>query len=178
MAVKEVLRMGHPILRMQAEEVDPTQIQSKEMEQLVQDMFDTMSEQEGIGLAAPQIGVSKQIAIVGIPQEDEEEFEAIVVINPKISILDQEVQGFWEGCLSVPGLRGHVERPRKIQVDFLDLDGNQQSVVAEGFTATIFQHEIDHLWGKLYIDRISDTTKLSFIEEFAEYIDDESEGDE
>lgn len=184
MAVREVLRMGHPTLRVKAQDVSLEELQSPEFKQLIQDMFETMEEEEGIGIAAPQIGVSKKVAIVGIPkenprypemedQEDEDPFEILVVVNPKITVTDESKSGFWEGCLSVPGLRGYVERPKAISVDYIDLEGNAKTIEASGFAATVFQHELDHLDGVLYIDRIEDKTKISFIEEYMEFIEDE-----
>lgn len=186
MAVKEVIRMGHPTLRVKASPVPVEEIQTHEFKSLIQDMFETMEAEDGIGIAAPQIGISKQVAIVGVPKDnprypdveiddEEDDFEILVVINPKITVIDDEKMGFWEGCLSVPGLRGYVERPKKIKVEFLDLEGNQQVVEAQGFAATVFQHEIDHLEGVLYVDRVEDKTKLSFIEEYVKYIDPDEE---
>jgi peptide deformylase len=174
MAVKEVIRMGHPVLRKVAETVKPEEIQTKEFKQLLQDMLDTMKEQKGIGIAAPQIAVSKQVALIEILSQSErypeaEESELLVIINPVLTTLDETTQGFWEGCLSVPFLRGFVERPRKIKVDFLDINGNAQSLEIEGFLATVFQHELDHLFGKLYVDRITDTTKLAYQEEYIQF---------
>ncbi len=188
MAVREVLKMGHPTLRVKAEPVSESEIQSKEFKDLVADMFETMKAEEGIGIAAPQIGVSKQVAIVGVPKdnprypdapENEEEpeldFDILVVINPTISVVDDTPSGFWEGCLSVPGLRGYVERPSKIKVDYTDIQGEKQSMVASGFAATVFQHELDHLDGVLYVDRVADKNKLAFMDEYLEYHDQEEE---
>lgn len=176
MAVREVIRMGHPVLRKVADLVDPEEINSKEFGELLQDMLDTMKEQKGIGIAAPQIAVSKQVALIEIPCDSERypdapESELLIIINPVLTTLDETKQGFWEGCLSVPTLRGFVERPRKIKVDFLDIKGDKQSLEVEGFLATVFQHELDHLFGKLYVDRITDTTKLCFTEEFMQFHD-------
>lgn len=174
MAIKKVIRMGHPTLRIKAQPLTKSEITDQATKELVQDMFDTMQAENGIGIAAPQIGPSKQVAIVGIPSEssrypDAEETDLIVVINPTITVLDETLQGCWEGCLSVPGLRGFVERPRCVQIDFTDLNGEQHSIVAEDFLATVFQHELDHLEGILYVDRIKDTTKLCYNEEFVEH---------
>lgn len=183
MAVREVIRMGHPTLRLKAKALTKEEILSKETKEFVQDLMETMEDYEGIGIAAPQVGVSKQLAIIGVPDDnprypDAPPSKIYVVINPKISVLDETLQGYWEGCLSVPGLRGHVERPRKIRLDFMDLEARQNTIILEGFLATVFQHELDHLDGVLYIDRIKDTKKLSYNEEFAQfYGDDEDEID-
>ncbi len=174
MAVKEVIRMGHPTLREVAEEVSVEEISTPEFRSLIQDMFETMDEQEGIGIAAPQINVKKQVAIVGIINEDDE-IDALVVINPKITPLTKELAGNWEGCLSVPGLRGYVERPDHIKVQFLDLEGKENNMEFSGFPAIVFQHECDHLEGKLYVDRIKDPTKLSYLEEYCEFIEEDED---
>ena len=166
--------MGHPVLRETATPLTNAEIVSNETKLLVQDLLDTMEAEDGIGIAAPQIGVSKQIALVGVPEDSErypesDETPLYVVINPKIKVIDETPQGFWEGCLSVPGLRGFVERPRKVQVDFKNLKGEDESLVLEDFNATVFQHELDHLFGVLYVDRIEDSKKLMYTEEFVEF---------
>jgi len=175
MAVRKVLRMGHPVLRHPADPIDPAAIESFETRLLIADMIDTLHDYGGIGLAAPQVGESVRIAIVEIPESgtrygDVPEMPLTVFFNPTITVLDTESRGFWEGCLSVPGLRGFVERPQKIRVDYLDIEGNAQAIELEGFLATVFQHEFDHLDGKLYVDRISDTRLLAFEEEFLRYL--------
>ena len=133
-------------------------------------MWHSLAAAGGIGLAAPQIGISKQLAVIKLTEEsdrypDMEDSEAFTIFNPKITVLDKTEQGFWEGCLSVPGLRGFVERPRKIRVDFLDENAKPRSIEVEDFLATVFQHELDHLVGKLYVDRIKDITTLMFEDE-------------
>ena len=178
MAVKKVVRMGHPVFREMVKPLSKEEILFDETKALVQDMFDTMEAEEGIGIAAPQIGISKQIALVGVPADSErypesEETPLYVVINPKIKNLTEEEQGFWEGCLSVPGMRGFVERPAKIQYRGYDELGMLIEREAAGFHATVFQHELDHLDGVLYIDKVKDTTKISYNEEFAQFQSDE-----
>ena len=118
MAVHRIIKMGNPILRQVAEDLSIEEIHSEETKSLISDMFETMQEAQGIGLAAPQIGISKKIAIIEVPSENErypesEQSDQYIIINPKIEYLTEEHQGFWEGCLSVPGLRGFVERPQK-----------------------------------------------------------------
>lgn len=174
MSIKKVIRMGNPVLRQYAQTLTQEEILAESTQKLVQDMLETMDAEKGIGIAAPQIGVSKQVAIVGIPEGSErypqsESSPLIVVINPVITVLDDSTQGFWEGCLSVPGLRGYVERPRKVQIDYIDLNAKPQTIIAEGFLATVFQHELDHLFGKLYVDRITDLSKLSYMDEFIQF---------
>ena len=138
--------------------------------ELIQDLIDTCNVKMGAGLAAPQIGISKQLAIIKLSEEsdrypDMEDSESFVIFNPKISVLDENEQGFWEGCLSVPGLRGFVERPRSIRVDYLDENAESVYIEVEDFLATVFQHELDHLIGKLYVDRMKDITSLTFEDE-------------
>lgn len=174
MAIRELARMGNPVLRAHAKEYDISMIGSEEFKSLVCDLEDTMNENGGIGIAAPQIGVSEQVAIIKIPSDSERYpdspgSELFIIVNPEIEIIDQDVQGFWEGCLSVPGLRGFVERPRKVKVTYYNQDSIKSEVVLEDFLATVFQHELDHLFGKLYIDRITDLSKLSYEAEYSEY---------
>lgn len=174
MSIKNLTRMGNPILRLTAATLTAEEIQAPETRELINDLVESMHHYGGVGIAAPQIGVSKAVAVLEIKNtnpryEIAEDFPLMVVINPKITILDQSLQGFWEGCLSVPGLRGYVERPRKIQVDFLDQENQPQTFVAEGFLATVIQHELDHLVGKIYIDHVNDKTKLTYNEEFEQY---------
>ena len=174
MSIKDVTKMGNPVLRKVAELVKPSDIKTPEFQSLLQDMFDTMKAQTGIGIAAPQINVAKQVALIEV-SDDNPRYEGAgnsklyTIINPIISVLDQDKQGFWEGCLSVPGLRGFVERPKKIQVEFLNEQGVEETLVLEGFLSTVFQHEIDHLFGKLYIDRISDLSQLSYFDEYEKF---------
>lgn len=174
MSTKPVLRMGHPLLRQIAQNVTSEEIKSEEFNQLIKDMYDTMKQEGGIGIAAPQIGVSKQVTIIELP-EDSDRYEEVqktpllVIINPILTVIDDEKKGYWEGCLSVPGLRGYVERPQKIKVEFTDLDLKKQTLELDGFLATVFQHELDHLSGTLYIDKIKDTKHLSYEEEFIQF---------
>ena len=162
--------MGNPLLREVAEDFSVEEIKNSETQLLLEDMWHSLAAAGGIGLAAPQIGISKQLAVIKLTEEsdrypDMEDSEAFIIFNPKITVLDKTEQGFWEGCLSVPGLRGFVERPRKIRVDFLDESAKPRSIEVEDFLATVFQHELDHLVGKLYVDRIKDITTLMFEDE-------------
>ena len=167
MAVREILRMGHPLLRRRARPLDAQERADPALRALVDDMIDTLDDAGGIGLAAPQIGESLRLAIIRVPGGPSRygELESVpltVYVNPEIETTDLVRQGFWEGCLSVPGLRGWVERPRGIRVRWLDLDGRAREASYTGFLATVFQHEFDHLDGHLYVDRMTDTTRLVF----------------
>lgn len=171
--IRPICRMGNPILRGVAELVKTDQIKTDLFGQLVEDLRDSMKHYGGIGIAAPQIGVSLQVCVIellGLNRYGQElNLPFTVFINPKIEVLSSEAKGYWEGCLSVPGLRGFVERPQHIRVTFLNEKAEEQEIVAEGFLATVIQHELDHLFGKLYIDRITDLTKLTYQEEFEQF---------
>ena len=174
MTVKNIIRMGHPTLQRVADLITQDEFNSPMLHELLQDLYDTMKAEQGIGIAAPQIDIGKQVALIEIPSKSErydnlEATKLITIINPTITIIDSTLQGFWEGCLSVPGLKGHVERPRSIRVDFFDETGAPHSIAAEGFLSTVFQHELDHLFGKVYVERMSDLSKLVFNEEYSQY---------
>ncbi len=174
MVARTVIRMGHPTLRLVAQFVTKEEFETQEFKNLLTDLYDTMKKEGGIGIAAPQINVSKSVTIIELPEYSERYGKLpvtrpITIINPKIKFLTEEKQGFYEGCLSVPGLRGFVERPKKIEVEFYDHNFDRQKIVVEDFLATVFQHELDHLFGKLYIDRMSDTTKLTYLAEYDEF---------
>ena len=174
MAVRKIIRMGHPTLRQVARPLTADEIGSAELQRLVSDMIDTLHDYGGIGLAAPQIDEPVRLAIVEISGGETRYGELpslplTVFVNPEIQVLDPSIAGYWEGCLSVPGLRGFVERPQHIRVDALDIEGHAHTLELEGFLATVFQHEFDHLDGTLYVDRITDMTQLVFEEELARY---------
>ena len=170
MAKQDIRLMGDPVLREVAEDIPVGEIQSKEIQALIEDLEDSMHHYGGIGIAAPQIGISKKIAIIdaqladGDESEEDDEDALFVIINPKLKVLDETPQGFWEGCLSVPGLRGYVERPRKLEIEFYNENAEKESIIVEDFLATVFQHELDHLFGTLYVDRIKDMKKLVYEE--------------
>lgn len=168
MAVRAVLRIGDPRLRQVSEPV--TEFDTPGLHELIADMFDTMAAEDGAGLAAPQIGVLKRVMIFGIESSRYQDVEVVpttVLINPEFEVIDETRQGFWEGCLSVPGMRGYVERPAGIRYRGFDQFGNPVEREADGFHAIVFQHEYDHLDGILYPDRLEDTTKFGFVDELA-----------
>ena len=175
MAVRRIIRMGHPVLRQVARPLRDEEIASPALRLLVDDMIDTLHDYGGIGLAAPQVGESVRLALVEIPATgsrygDVQAMPLTAFVNPVIEILDPAAHGYWEGCLSVPGLRGFVERPQHIRVRYLDLEGRPGTLELEGFLATVFQHEFDHLDGKLYVDRMTDMRLLAFEREFLRYL--------
>ena len=167
MPVREVLRMGHPVLRERAKPVE--QLGSPELKALVEDMKETMAAMNGAGLAAPQIGVGQRVVIFGVTQNprypDAEEVPFTVLVNPKLVMLTRDVEEDWEGCLSVPGMRGVVPRYTKLRYSGFDEDGNPIERVADGFHARVVQHEVDHLDGILYPQRMTDMSKFGFTEE-------------
>lgn len=174
MTIRRVLRMGHPLLREVAAPLASDQIGTESVRQLVDDMVDTLHDYGGIGLAAPQVGVSVRLAIVEIPggatrYGELAPMDLTVFINPVIDVLNPATSGYWEGCLSVPGLRGFVERPQHVRIRYLSALGEPQELELRGFAATVFQHEFDHLDGKLFIDRIEDFGLLAFEREYERY---------
>jgi peptide deformylase len=173
MAIRKVARMGHPVLRKVARQLSKQEILSDETKALVQDLFETMNEYRGIGIAAPQVHESVAVAMIDYQDGEDDDRPPTVIINPKITVLDEKTQGYWEGCLSVPEIRGLVYRPRKVQIDYLDLQAKPQKIVAEGFLATVFQHELDHLFGTLFVDRIEMSpgkTPIAFTDEYQRYL--------
>ncbi len=180
MAVRKIIRMGHPTLRKPARRLEARELASPEIGRLVGDMIDTLADSGGIGLAAPQVDEPVRLAIIEIDGGPSRygEIPAMpltVFVNPTIEVVDPAAAGYWEGCLSVPGLRGFVERPQFVRVVYQDLDGKKHTLELKGFLATVFQHEFDHLDGVLYIDRMKDPTKLVFEEEYLRYLSDDDE---
>ena len=174
MAIRKIARLGHPVLRQKAREVTREEISSPEMRRLLKDMIETMHEYGGVGLAAPQVHEAVRLAIIEYDgdngrYETDKGQPLLVIFNARVKVLDPTLSGFWEGCLSVPGMRGYVERPSKVEINYLDERGKPQTLTAEGFLATVFQHELDHLDGVVYVDRITDKTKFAFSEEYGRY---------
>lgn len=167
--------MGHPVLREVARPLERREIGSAWLRALVADMADTLHDYGGIGLAAPQVGESVRLAIIEIEggptrYGELQPLPLTVFVNPVIEVVDPATRGYWEGCLSVPGLRGYVERPQHVRVRYQTADGGAEEMELTGFYATVVQHEFDHLDGRLYVDRLSDTRKLAFDREFERYL--------
>ena len=174
MAVRDVALIGDPILRQVARDLEPDDIRTPVVRSLVEDMIDTMHELGGIGIAAPQVSESIQLAIIEIPETSSRypnmaPLALTVFVNPRITVMDHTEQALWEGCLSVPDLRGLVHRPREVLVDYQDLQGLRQSVMARDFLASAVQHELDHLQGVLFIDRVRDTTKIATLDNYRRF---------
>lgn len=166
MAVLPILKMGDPRLLRIAQPVQA--FGTPELERLIADMFDTMAAADGAGLAAPQIGVDLQLVIFGFDENprypDAPAVPKTVLLNPVITPLGDEEEDGWEGCLSVPGMRGVVPRWKRIRYTGVDPEGKPIDRIAEGFHARVVQHECDHLVGKLYPMRIRDFSRFGFTE--------------
>ena len=166
MATREILKMGHPTLLEVAKPVE--KFNTSELDSIIEDMIDTMKENDGAGLAAPQIGLGIQLVIFGFdsseryPEADQVPFT--VLINPEITPIGNEEEDGWEGCLSVPGLMGVVPRFKKIRYQGKDQHGNEIDREVDGFHARVVQHECDHLIGKLYPMRIRDFSQFGYLD--------------
>ena len=172
MAILRICRMGHPVLRQKALAVPPDRIQTSPLQQLIDDMIETMADYGGIGLAAPQVRQPLRLVVVGDPEPEEEAPESPlhrVFINPEWLGLASDVAEGWEGCLSLPGLRGVVPRSTSVHVRALDREGRCFDRRATNLEARALQHETDHLDGILFPDRMTDLRTLTFQEEYARY---------
>ena len=173
MAILKVARLGNPVLRKIAAPLTPREIQSPSFQKFIDDMIETMKEYDGVGLAADQVHESKQIAVLEVAENprypDKPNVPLTVLINPKISPLTDELEEDWEGCLSIPDIRGRVPRHKSIHVQARDRDGKPLEFIAVDFHARVIQHEWDHLNGKVYLDRMRDFSTLTFLTEFARY---------
>ena len=174
MAILKVARMGHPVLRAKGRPLDAAEIRSPALQQLIDDMFETMAEYQGVGLAAPQVHKSVRLFVTGIPEPDDDDEEEpsipqMALINPEITVVGREVAEDWEGCLSIPDVRGRVRRAKQIIVRAYDRNGKRVEMKASNFTARVIQHETDHLDGVLFFDRMTSLESLTFLEEFSRY---------
>lgn len=191
MTVRQILRLGDPRLRSKAEPVPELLLESEgasvsvgvvnELRQLVDDLIETMRAANGAGIAAPQVGVSLQVCVIEVNRNERyplfPEIPLTVLINPLLTPLSQtydvlapeDAISVYEGCLSVPGLRGRVSRPRRVRVQAKDLNGRKIDEVWEGAKAAVVQHEVDHLHGTLFVDR-ADTSTLCFMDEYERFV--------
>ena len=173
MAILKVARLGHPVLRKATAAVSPQEIESASFQKLIDDMVETMKEYDGVGLAADQVHESKQLAVLECAENPrypgKPNIPLTVLINPKILPLTEAMEEDWEGCLSIPDLRGKVPRYKTIRLQGWNRDGKPLEFIAEDFHARVIQHEWDHLNGKVYLDRMRDFSTLTFLAEFARY---------
>jgi peptide deformylase len=170
MSILKIARMGHPVLRQKAKPIDPERITSPEIQGLIRDMIETMIEYHGVGLAAPQIHTSLRLVLAGGEEDAEGRMKVRVLINPEITPVTDELFGMYEGCLSLPGLRGYVERPAAVSIKAFDEKGQPFSLDISGFPAVVIQHECDHLDGILYVDKLKDTKLLAFEDEASRFL--------
>ncbi|HWX77597.1 MAG TPA: peptide deformylase [Candidatus Acidoferrales bacterium] len=173
MAILKVARLGHPVLRRVTEPLSSGELQLPSCQKFIDDMVETMKEYDGVGLAADQVHASKQIAVLEVADNprypEKPKVPLTVLVNPKITPLTEEIEEDWEGCLSIPDLRGTVPRYKSIRVQALDRSGKELDFIANDFHARVIQHEWDHLNGKVYLDRMRDLSTLAFLTEFARY---------
>jgi len=173
MSILKTARLGNPVLRRVAENLSPDQLSSPLLQKLIDDMIETMREYAGVGLAAVQIHEPWQIAVLEVSDNprypEKPKVPLSVLINPRITPLSDELEEDWEGCLSIPDLRGKVSRHKTIRVQALDRDGKELDFVASDFQARVIQHEWDHLHGKVFLDRMRDLSTLTHLQELARY---------
>jgi len=175
MSILKVARMGHPVLRAKARRLERTEIRSVAFQKLVDDMIDTMVEYHGVGLAAPQVheGIRLFVAAIGDGDDgdegDERGVEPVAIINPEITVVGTDIVEDWEGCLSIPDIRGRVPRAQEIVVRALDRTGERIELRAHDYPARVIQHETDHLDGVLFFDRMKTFASLTFLDEYSRY---------
>lgn len=173
MSIRKVARIGNPILRQIADDLSRDQVDFAAVQKLIDDMIETMKEYDGVGLAAVQVHESMQIAVLEVENNPryprKPRVPLSVLVNPKITPIIEQMEEDWEGCLSIPDLRGKVPRYKAIKVEAWDRSGKELSFVAEDFHARVIQHEWDHLHGKVFLDRMRDLSSLTFLQEFVRY---------
>lgn len=173
MSILKVARLGHPIIRKSAAVVPPEEILSVDFQKLIDAMVDTMRECEGVGLAAPQVYVPKQVAVIEVNKNKRypgaPAVSLTVLINPRIISRSSKTEDGWEGCLSIPDLRGIVPRCQSVVCEAIDREGRPVKIEAKDFFARVIQHECDHLEGKVFLDRMPNLLSLTHLAEFAKY---------
>jgi len=172
MSILKVAQMGHPVLRTKARAIDPVDIKSAVIQKLIDDMMETMTEYHGVGLAAPQIheGLRLFVAALEMPADDRDApSEPVAIINPEVTPIGSDIVEDWEGCLSIPDIRGRVPRAREIKVLGFNRFGERIELRAHDYPARVIQHETDHLDGILFFDRMKSFESLTFLAEYARY---------
>jgi peptide deformylase len=159
MSILKVAHMGHPVLRARARELSAADVRTMALQKLIDDMIDTMVEYHGVGLAAPQVHEALRLFVADLGAKDEEASEPVALVNPEIVAVGTDLIEDWEGCLSIPDIRGRVPRARAIVVNALDRFGKRIELEAQGYAARVIQHETDHLDGVLFIDRLDVMTR-------------------
>ena len=169
MSILKVARMGNPVLRQRARPVEKADLRDPLVQKLIDDMIDTMHEYRGVGLAAPQVHEGMRLFVALLEEEPDPEAEAIVIINPEITPVAGDQEEGWEGCLSIPDIRGMVPRYVDVSVRALDRFGKSTEMRLTKFAARVAQHETDHLDGVLFLDRMKSTASLTYYEEFTRF---------
>ena len=171
MSILKVARMGHPVLRAKARRLEKADIRSVAIQKLIDDMIETMREYHGVGLAAPQVHEAVRVFVAALDagEEDAPQVETLAIINPEITVIGSDVVEDWEGCLSIPDIRGRVPRAREIAVRAMDRRGDRIELHAHDFHARVIQHETDHLDGVLFFDRMKSFESLAFLDEYSRY---------
>ena len=169
MSILKVARMGHPVLRERARPVSKSDLRDPLMQKLIDDMIDTMHEYHGVGLAAPQVHEGLRLFVALLEEDPGPKTEATVIVNPEIVPANAPKEEGWEGCLSVPDIRGMVPRFTEITVSALDRNGKSIELLLKNFAARVAQHETDHLDGVLFFDRMSSMQSLTFLDEYSRY---------
>ena len=179
MAVRDIVRLGHPALRATSDPVPPESIRTEDVQRLIDDLLETVQDAEGVGLAAPQVGINSQLFVYESTEEGAQGGDGVVslevVINPLVEPHSEQLEYDWEGCLSIPALRGLVPRHPEVRLFGLDRDGNEVDRVLTGFNARVVQHEFDHLHGVIYLDRMRDFHSLAYEDELDKLMADEDE---
>jgi peptide deformylase len=169
MSILKVARMGHPVLRQRGRPLDSSDLRSAGIQKLIDDMIDTMHEYNGVGLAAPQVHEGLRLFVALLEDEPDEGTTAVVIVNPEIVSNTNAREEGWEGCLSIPDIRGLVPRSTDITVRALDREGRPIELRLKGFPARVVQHETDHLDGVLFLDRMTSMQSLTYLEEYSRY---------
>ena len=173
MPIRKIATIGHPILRETTRELSRDELKSAEMQRFIDDLVETMHDANGAGIAANQVYAPVQVCAIEVRNNPRYPYKPnvplTILVNPKIEPLTDELFENYEGCLSVPNLRGVVERVTQIRVRAWDRDGNDIDAIVKGLTAGTFQHEVDHLYGKLFVDRVKDTRTLTTWGDFERY---------
>jgi peptide deformylase len=178
MSILKVARMGHPVLRAKARTVDKAELKNAGIQQFIDSMIDTMFEYSGVGLAAPQVHEGLRVFVAMLDADGRGEGDAVTFINPEITVVgDQTVEG-WEGCLSIPEMRGRVPRAQHIKITALDRTGKRFELELKDFPARVVQHETDHLDGMLFLDRMKSFESLTYLDEYSRYHAPRREDDE
>jgi peptide deformylase len=169
MSILKVARMGHPVLRQKARTVDKMELKNAGVQHFIDSMIDTMHEYSGVGLAAPQVHESLRLFVAMLEADGQGDGDALVFVNPEISVHGDQIVEGWEGCLSIPDIRGRVPRAQNISITALDRTGKRFELELKDFPARVVQHETDHLDGVLFFDRMTSMDSLTYLEEFSRY---------